>query len=88
MGKKQIHNLQTGEITVVEDTDTHPPLSDAIAWQRLRSRRGKLLRETDYLALSDNTISDEMKKYRKDLRDLPSKTSDPRKPTWPTKPGG
>ena len=86
MGKKQIHNLQTGEITVVEDTDTHPPVSTEIAWKNLRSHRGKLLRDTDYLALSDNTLSDEMKKYRKDLRDLPANTSDPKNPTWPTKP--
>ena len=86
MGKKQIHNLQTGEITVVEDTDTYPQISNETALTRLRSRRGKLLRDTDHLALADNTLSDEMKKYRKDLRDLPSKTSDPRNPTWPTKP--
>ena len=36
----------------------------------LRNKRNNLLKETDYLALSDNTISDEMKKYRKDLRDI------------------
>ena len=36
----------------------------------LRNKRNNLLKETDYLALSDNTISDEMKKYRKYLRDI------------------
>jgi hypothetical protein len=38
----------------------------------LRSKRNRLLAETDYLALSDNTLSDDMKTYRKDLRDLPA----------------
>ena len=36
----------------------------------LRKKRNRLLAETDYLALSDNTLSDDMKKYRQDLRDL------------------
>jgi len=38
----------------------------------LRQKRNRLLAETDYLALSDNTLSDDMKKYRQDLRDLPA----------------
>jgi hypothetical protein len=38
----------------------------------LRSKRNRRLAETDYLALSDNTLSDDMKTYRKDLRDLPA----------------
>jgi hypothetical protein len=36
----------------------------------LRTKRNKLLADTDYLALSDNTISDEMKAYRQALRDI------------------
>ena len=36
----------------------------------LRKERNKLLTDTDYLALSDQTLTDEMKKYRQDLRDL------------------
>ena len=86
MPKQTIYNVQTGETTVVEDTATYPQISNETALTRLRSRRGKLLRETDHLALSDNTLSDEMKQYRKDLRDLPANTSDPKNPTWPTKP--
>jgi len=37
---------------------------------RLREDRNRKLAETDFYALSDNTLSDEMKKYRKDLRDI------------------
>ena len=57
-------------------------------WNELRSKRNQLLAETDYLALYDVTMSDEMKTYRQALRDLPANTSDPANPTWPTKPGG
>ena len=56
------------------------------AWADLRSKRTQLLAETDYLALSDATLSAEMRTYRQALRDLPANTSDPANPTWPTKP--
>ena len=36
----------------------------------LRQKRNKLLAETDYLALSDNTLSTEMATYRQKLRDI------------------
>ena len=36
----------------------------------LRKERTLLLAETDYLALSDVTMSDAWKKYRQDLRDI------------------
>ena len=55
----------------------------------LRAKRNRLLAETDYLALSDNTLSDNMKTYRKDLRDLPAGKDTVDKcnnATWPTKP--
>ena len=56
------------------------------AWNDLRAKRSKLLAETDYLALSDATLSADMRTYRQALRDLPANTSDPANPTWPTKP--
>ena len=40
------------------------------AIQSLRQDRNRLLAETDFYALSDVTMSDEMKKYRQDLRDI------------------
>ena len=36
----------------------------------LRQDRNRLLAETDFYALSDVTMSDEMKQYRQDLRDI------------------
>ena len=56
-------------------------------WNELRQQRNNLIAETDYLALSDATMTDDMKTYRQALRDLPANTTDPANPVWPTKPG-
>tara|TARA_X000001388_G_C2224467_1_gene120615 strand:- start:465 stop:794 length:330 start_codon:yes stop_codon:yes gene_type:complete len=40
------------------------------AIEKLRIERNQLLAETDYLALSDNTLSSDMKTYRQKLRDI------------------
>ena len=56
---------------------------------RLRDKRNRLLAETDWWGTSDNTMTADQTKYRKDLRDLPSglDTVDKVKNvTWPTKP--
>ena len=55
----------------------------------LRSKRNRLLSATDFYALSDVTMSDDMTTYRQALRDLPSGLStveDVNTVTWPTKP--
>ena len=56
------------------------------AWIALRAKRTQLLADTDYLALSDATLSEDMRTYRQALRDLPANTTDPANPTWPTRP--
>ena len=59
------------------------------AQAKLRSRRNQLLAETDYYALSDVTMSDDMKTYRQELRDLPEGKDTVEKcnnATFPTKP--
>ena len=43
----------------------------ARAQASLRSKRDNLLAATDFYALSDVTMSDDMKTYRQELRDLP-----------------
>ena len=58
----------------------------------LRTKRNMLLEQTDYLALSDNTLTTEMINYRTQLRDLPSTISedatveDIKATEFPTKP--
>ena len=54
-------------------------------WANIRRERNRKLAETDYLALSDNTLSSDMEKYRQDLRDVPTQ-SDPDNITWPVAP--
>ena len=53
--------------------------ADELAWSAgafdramadLRARRNRLLSATDYLALSDNTMTPEMTAYRQALRDI------------------
>tara|TARA_B100001564_G_scaffold282471_1_gene244992 strand:- start:56 stop:349 length:294 start_codon:yes stop_codon:yes gene_type:complete len=61
----------------------------ARAQDTLRARRNQLLAETDFYAISDVTMSDDMKTYRQALRDLPSGKDTVEKcenATWPTKP--
>ena len=52
----------------------------------VREKRNSLIAETDYLALSDNTMTSAMQSYRQALRDIPSQAGFPTNVTWPTKP--
>ena len=40
------------------------------AMEDLRAKRNNLLKDTDHYALSDQTLSDDMRTYRQDLRDI------------------
>ena len=82
-----IDSIQT-EPTADAVTAEIKRLKGLVPWNELRTERNRLIAETDYLALSDATMTDEMKFYRQALRDIPSKTTDPTNPVWPTKPGG
>ena len=81
----------TAEEETARDTEEKAwaDAAPARALAELRSRRNRLLAETDFYALSDVTLSDDMKTYRKDLRDLPAGKDTVDKcnnATWPTKP--
>ena len=39
--------------------------------EKIRSIRDSKLTETDHLALSDNVLNDDMKNFRKSMRDIP-----------------
>ena len=52
----------------------------------IRKKRNNLLRDTDWMAASDLTMSTAWKKYRQELRDLPGSNVDPDHIKWPTKP--
>lgn len=76
-------------LTAVEITELETSLgvmeSDRLA-NKARIERDSLLAETDYLALSDNTMSAAMTTYRQALRDITEQAGFPSSVTWPTKP--
>ena len=91
------HNINGNKVQFTAEEETARDAEEkawadaapARALANLRSRRNGLLAETDFYALSDVTLSDEMKKYRQDLRDLPAGKDTVDKcnnATWPTKP--
>ena len=78
-------------------SDKKAALIAAAPMAELRKQRNAKLAETDYLALSDVTLSDDMKTYRQALRDLPAHANGKdaafdsdgttlKNVTWPTKP--
>ena len=91
---KRSVNAVTGEVTVTplsaeeiaEREAYERDVQPGVDLELLREERNRRLAETDYLALSDATLSEEMRTYRQALRDLPGNTSDPANPTWPVKP--
>ncbi len=91
----RFHNMGDGnpKIQFTAEEETARDLEEANHWkrrlQKVREKRNALIKETDFYALSDITLSDEMRQYRQDLRDVPSGLDNDEKITnliWPTKP--
>ena len=83
--------LTAEEITALEDRDiqwNNGALDRALT--ELRRIRNNLLKETDWMANSDVTMSADMTTYRQALRDLTNGLTTVEEVdavTWPTKPG-
>lgn len=60
----------TTPISKQDILDMLPQVELDMALESLRTKRNALLIETDYLALSDNTMTEEIKTYRQKLRDI------------------
>ena len=85
----QWHNGTT-PIPVVDIQAQFPIVEFDMAMEDLRTKRNKLLQDTDHYALSDQTLSDDMRTYRQSLRDITNNLNtveDVNSVTWPTKPG-
>ena len=91
------HNINGNRVqfTEAEETarDTEEAAWEAGAFNRaiadLRSKRNRSLAETDFYALSDVTMSEDMTTYRQALRDLPDGLDTVEKvnnKAYPTKP--
>jgi hypothetical protein len=81
----------TAEEETARDTEeqAHADAAPARALAGLRQRRTQLLAETDFYALSDVTMSEDMTTYRQALRDLPDGLDTVEKvnnKAYPTKP--
>ena len=62
-------NLTDAEIAEINSSST-AEYAFNFNMQMLRAKRNSLLAQTDYLALSDQTMSAEMTTYRQALRDI------------------
>jgi len=91
------HNINGEKVQFTAEEETAQDAIEATwaeqaparALDRLRQKRNALLKETDFYALSDVTMSDDMKTYRQNLRDFPDGKDTVDKcdnATWPTKP--
>ena len=56
------------------------------AGRNIRNQRDNLLSKTDWMALSDNTMTPEWSSYRQALRDITAQEGFPFSVDWPTKP--
>ena len=65
-----IRDMTDAEKTLI-DSSQKPVDLNALKLSDIREIRNQKLSETDYLATSDNTMSDEMKAFRKSMRDIP-----------------
>ena len=91
------HNINGNQVQFTAEEETARDAEEkawadgalARAQSKLRQQRNQKLAETDFYALSDVTMSDDMKTYRQNLRDLPDGKDTVEKcdnVTWPTKP--
>ena len=80
-------SVEVAEWNSLQET---PKTQFDMAMEDLRVRRNRLLADTDFHALSDNTMSADMTTYRQSLRDITNgltTVEDVNSVTWPTKPG-
>lgn len=86
---QKIVNNQVVNLTQEEINNATAQLNDYnqnVLPSEIRAKRDSLLAETDYLALSDNTMPAAMTTYRQALRDITDQAGFPTSVTWPTKP--
>ena len=75
--------------SVVEKTPEEKQRYYDAAASRIRSKRDQLIADTDWMALSDNTLTPEWATYRQALRDITDHANFPwlNDEDWPVKPG-
>tara|TARA_X000001382_G_scaffold65683_1_gene45568 strand:+ start:432 stop:710 length:279 start_codon:yes stop_codon:yes gene_type:complete len=84
-----LEDLTADEITARNAEQVTASTALELALSEIREKRNILIAETDYLALSDHTLSSDMTTYRQSLRDITNGLDTVEKAnnvTWPTKP--
>ena len=76
--------MQAWEITAASAEEIEQRTEDLV--QTLRGQRDQLLLETDWMALSDNTMTPEWASYRQALRDITAQEGFPYEVEWPIEP--
>lgn len=74
------------EGTKAEKEAAYQVVLDAEAAKAVRAERDRKLADTDWMALSDVTMSAEMAAYRQALRDITAQAGFPHSVNWPVKP--
>jgi len=90
----RFHNIdgQTVQFTADEETardaeeQAWADAADTRIAVAVREERDDKLAETDWMANSDVTMSDDWATYRQALRDVPAQAGFPNSITWPTEP--
>ena len=87
VAKDMFADIEGGKTKSEQETEYQATL-DATTAANHRSTRNTLLADTDWTAMSDVTMADDMKTYRQALRDLPTHSNWPNleDADWPTKP--
>ena len=67
-GETKIVDFTTEEQTAIDNYRAKEPERKL---EQIKEIRLQKLIETDYLAMSDNVLSDDMKNFRKKMRDIP-----------------
>jgi len=78
----------TAHVAAIAEIEANRPeeFPDLTPAELVREERDQKLAETDWWALSDNTMTVEQASYRQALRDITDQAGFPHSVTWPTKP--
>ena len=83
--KKLVNGVESNMTPAEVDAfERNKPVPDVALDVRLK--RNRLLSDTDWMALSDNTMSPAWASYRQALRDITAQEGFPYSVNWPTKP--
>lgn len=89
------HKIVDGVVTPLSTEETTALQSERAQWAagaddrtaaEIRRERNNKLAETDWMGMSDVTMSTEWATYRQALRDVPAQAGFPNTITWPTEP--